>query len=424
VPLNTVDASVYYWDGKEEHRVKADSKGNRVRNLLTKHQVITQNRTRMKEPIYIGELHYTTKRRLSDGRSSTLLTKDLKDILSSHSKLMPMWDRGHAFVGGLYSGSSMHVDQTLWSNIGKNWTGYKILFVWEYGEPSLNVLEKFYKQIMKPPFSPEERKALQSASKVVLVGPGDVFCFSGGNAHMTIGVGDELSLTAYESFVNLHRRNITVFRQSGRKDHFEDCIMDESDLEDLFDDVVDNIYDVLKKYHQLQNIPTQLDTPKREDGERVFGREKEEIEADLKLRDLCISHIPSMLSELSKDSFFRRELQGLKRVKSLLNHLIRSARSDVAGIKAVSTRRRARALPLPPLHPNSPSGRGIWGMDQSAKADPPSQSVSHNDEESDPSTPILPPPKPSQPVSRKRKIHFDRGSRDSKRPLVSPEISK
>ena len=43
---------------------------------------------------------------------------------------------------------------------------------------------------------------------MALLGPGDVVLFSGGNAHMALSVSDALSVTAYESFVNLHPRNL------------------------------------------------------------------------------------------------------------------------------------------------------------------------------------------------------------------------
>jgi len=122
--LSTIDASLYYWDGKKEHRVKRDDSGKRVRELASKYKVVQANRQKMKEPLYIGELRYTTKRRMPEGgKSSTLLKKDVKDIVDDAAQLMPMWDRGHAFVGGKFSGSSVHCDQTLWSNIGKNWAG-------------------------------------------------------------------------------------------------------------------------------------------------------------------------------------------------------------------------------------------------------------------------------------------------------------
>jgi len=311
VPLDSLDGSLYYWEGKKEHRVTRDYHSgdgeNRLRDLQAKFKEVSSNRSQYQEPMYIGELSYKDKRRTKTGeKSRTLLREDVKDRLArlrgttgqsgtdeqqsgttdgqqsgtdkqqsvgqsagqsgrlgfgepfdasagsvagsvDYSSWMPMWDRGHAFVGGKASGSSVHVDQSLWSNIGKNWLGYKILFVWKWGEDSQAVLERFCKEILKPPFSEMEKKMLQNTVKIALVRPGDMYVFSGANAHMTLGVGQPLSLTAYESFLNLNPRNIAVFRKSGRFEHFEECTMDESDLEDLEDDVLDNIEGILRR---------------------------------------------------------------------------------------------------------------------------------------------------------------------------------
>ena len=48
-----------------------------------------------------------------------------------------------------------------------------------------------------------------------MLGPGDAVLFSGGNAHMALSVSAGLSITAYESFVNLHPRNLSAFLDSG-----------------------------------------------------------------------------------------------------------------------------------------------------------------------------------------------------------------
>eukprot|EP00471_Norrisiella_sphaerica_P003853 CAMPEP_0184479378 /NCGR_PEP_ID=MMETSP0113_2-20130426/1130_1 /TAXON_ID=91329 /ORGANISM="Norrisiella sphaerica, Strain BC52" /LENGTH=453 /DNA_ID=CAMNT_0026857451 /DNA_START=74 /DNA_END=1431 /DNA_ORIENTATION=+ len=307
VPLSSIDASTYYWDGKKEQRVKKDANGKKVKDLSAKYNVLKSNKDKMKEPLYVGELRYVTKRKMREGdKCSTLLTEDMKDKLWEASKYMPMWDRGHAFVGGRHSGSSVHCDQVLWSNIGKNWAGHKILFVWKFGDESLRVLDKFYKKIIKPPFTEPEKKALQSASHVVLVGPGDMFVFSGGNAHMTLGVGDRLSLTAYESYVNLNPENVRTFARSGSKDHFEECVMEDSDFEDLQDDVVDNVEDMILDMNGIKNF-------------RDTGHSEKKFED----RKFVQSLVPSMLQELCKEKFYRRELYRIKRIRPILQEMLR-----------------------------------------------------------------------------------------------------
>lgn len=222
----------------------------------------------------------------------------MKDRVGSYAEYMPMWDRGHAFVGGKSSGSSMHMDQALWSNIGKNWAGYKILFVWEFGEPSLKVLNQFNKRIMKPPFTSKEMEALQSTIKVALVGPGDVFVFSGANAHMTLGVGDLVSLTAYESYVNLNPHNVATFRASGRPIHFRDCIMEEDELEDMKDDIVDNIEKTLLNAKQQGFRAHQ-----------IHGRSLQH-------------HILEMVKEFCKDKFYRYELRSIKKIRCQIDRIL------------------------------------------------------------------------------------------------------
>lgn len=39
IALTDVDASMYYWDGKKEHRVKRNSNGERAKNLAAKYEV-------------------------------------------------------------------------------------------------------------------------------------------------------------------------------------------------------------------------------------------------------------------------------------------------------------------------------------------------------------------------------------------------
>ena len=57
----------------------------------------------------------------------TLTTKDVKDCVSGR---LPMWDRGHGFIGSTGSGTVLHVDQAFWSNVAKNFLGYKLVAVW------------------------------------------------------------------------------------------------------------------------------------------------------------------------------------------------------------------------------------------------------------------------------------------------------
>eukprot|EP01052_Picozoa_sp_SAG31_P037864 SAG31_NODE_4960_length_2834_cov_2.174040_3_plen_137_part_00 len=82
-------------------------------------------------------------------------------------------------------------------------------------------------------FMIEGAAVFSSAIKFVLVEPGDVYLFSGAQAHCAVCVGSEgLSLTAYESFINLHPTHLQTFTRTNDPGlHFEECHAEEEDLE-------------------------------------------------------------------------------------------------------------------------------------------------------------------------------------------------
>ena len=81
---------------------------------------------------------------------------------------MPYWDRYDEglFVGARFGGSPMHVDQVLWSNVGKNWHGHKLLVAWPYGEPSRKLFDEHSYSLFIPPLSERESRALEQAAQV------------------------------------------------------------------------------------------------------------------------------------------------------------------------------------------------------------------------------------------------------------------
>lgn len=119
------------------------------------------------------------------------------------------------FVGGRGSGKGLHVDQVLWSNVGKHWRGLKLLVVWPPGKVSADVVAEFGDAQFRPPLSAKHALALGRAAKVVLLRPGDIFLMSGGVAHATLTVSECLSVTAYESLVTLNPQNIAHFLRTG-----------------------------------------------------------------------------------------------------------------------------------------------------------------------------------------------------------------
>eukprot|EP00038_Savillea_parva_P031131 m.83094 g.83094 ORF g.83094 m.83094 type:complete len:362 (-) comp9515_c0_seq2:189-1274(-) len=202
--------------------------------------------------MYLAELRHVHKYRhaISNEWVKTALSCDVKDVVpASHRALMPywdVWDEG-VFVGAAWSGSPLHVDQVSWSNIGKNFRGYKLMALWEYGPPSFAMLDKDLRIMFVNRDNASQMNVLKDAVKIVIAHPGDLFLFSGANPHTAMCMGDGVSLTAYESFVNLNPDHARVFAGTNGPNHYAECWADETDVEDIFDDTIDTIEDALEQ---------------------------------------------------------------------------------------------------------------------------------------------------------------------------------
>jgi len=246
---------------REEYEMKKRADGSPLDTLLDKRAEL--ERVPPDDRVYLGEIRKRDKYRHSqDNRwAKTLLCYDVCDWLGrERSRAMPYWDRFDEgiFVGGAFAGSPMHVDQVLWSNVGKNFTGYKLLAIWKYGEPSRRLFDIHNYKLFVPPLQEEETEALNVALKIALLGPGDVVVFSGSNAHMAMSISEELSLTAYESFVNLNPTNLQVFLDSGTSAHYSQCRTRQPMLDDIradvtlsANDLIDDLEDEVLRDEQL-----------------------------------------------------------------------------------------------------------------------------------------------------------------------------
>lgn len=154
--------------------------------------------------IYVAELSRAKKtaHHLTGECCRTLTNKDVRDCadVSFHPGTdvveLPMWDRGHSFVGAPGVGSCLHVDQAWWSNVAKNFTGHKLVALWGPGHAE-EIVQRHEGELFRRPLSPEQTQALSKAAVIALLQPGDVASFSGGLPHATVVVGTELNLTAY-----------------------------------------------------------------------------------------------------------------------------------------------------------------------------------------------------------------------------------
>ena len=151
-------------------------------------------------------------------KTKTLRKKQVADALGDLARWTLSWDTQDdgVFVGGRGAGKGLHVDQVLWSNVGHNYTGYKLLATWAPGSISTKLHDTMLDSVFTPPLKQDQLDALKQASRIVLLRPGDVFLMSGGVAHATLTVGsEELNLTAYESVVTLNPRHARHFLRSG-----------------------------------------------------------------------------------------------------------------------------------------------------------------------------------------------------------------
>ena len=250
--LGTHNGRIYYADDTgrflDQLRKDPDTEAE-LSNLREKLAAINKVEAAGDASMYIAELRRTTKfRHPSDNHwAKTALTTDVKDYVGvERADLMPYWDRYDegVFVGAAGAGSAMHVDQIGWSNIGKNYTGHKLVALWPYGAASNTALNSHLDHLFASPsgLAAQDQAMLRTACKVALVEPGDVFLFSGAQAHATVCVGEGLCLGAYESFISLAPRHAEVFLNTNDPSfHFKECHAEEEDLRDIQLDLADQL---------------------------------------------------------------------------------------------------------------------------------------------------------------------------------------
>merc|ERR1719265_2493408 len=156
---------------------------------------------------YLCELR---RLRECENTSTNTTTKSIsrrhaRDVLGDVSKWTLYWncyDDG-IFIGGFGSGKGLHVDQVLWSNIGKQWRGYKLLAVWPAGRVSAEVVDSLNDAHFHPPLGAAHLAALERAVKIAFLRPGDIFVCSEGVAHATLCVSEGLQAGVIRRFLRL-----------------------------------------------------------------------------------------------------------------------------------------------------------------------------------------------------------------------------
>jgi len=227
-----------------------------------------ESKVKSDAPLYVSELRW--QRKVSHPLNpnewvKTATSCDVFDV-TPFSKQMPLWERseGGIFVGERGAGSGLHVDQCLWSNVGRNWCGFKLFALWPWSERHRILDEAGKGAIFHPPLTKREEDLLSRAKTVALVGPGDVWVFSGGQPHTAMCVGDGVNVCAYESFVPANEEAMKLLVQSNTKSaHWRNCWMDDDDLDELYEDVVDSLQGALRDSRLNRQLRQRLEACRR-----------------------------------------------------------------------------------------------------------------------------------------------------------------
>ena len=191
--------------------------------------------------VYACELQRLRRWRREGRWTRSIAERSQRAVFGDAARWTLRWDDENdgVFLGARGGGKGLHVDQVLWSNVGINWTGYKLVATWD--EMPSDALSD---AIFAPPLTAEKRAALERCACVALLGPGDAFACSGGVPHATLVVGDELNLTSYESLVTLEPSNVDLFLATPRR---SDQVMAADDFRDLLGACVSNLAAIAKQ---------------------------------------------------------------------------------------------------------------------------------------------------------------------------------
>ncbi|CAL1174094.1 unnamed protein product [Cladocopium goreaui] len=200
------------------------------------------------ESLYVAEMRLleAIQHPIDGELVKTVCQRDVKDVMGPLASWTFYWDRHDegVFIGNRGSGKGIHVDQVLWSNVGKNWRGYKLVAAWPKGAVSNSICKTFDDQLFSPPLSEAKVQALRQAAKIVLLRPGDVYFFSGGTAHTALCVSEGMGLSSYESIVTLHPLHSGLCMQTC--DRSSPCWLEGAMPRDEFEDILEEAVEQLE----------------------------------------------------------------------------------------------------------------------------------------------------------------------------------
>lgn len=252
--LDKYKAGLEYVDSDGEQRGVLPKERRNLRGRIAEILRLVQEGQVDPKSLYIAEMRllHAADHPLDGELVKTVCLRDVKDVLGPLSKWTFYWDRHDegVFIGNRGSGKGVHVDQVLWSNVGKNWRGYKLVAAWPKGAVSNQICTDFDDQLFSPPLSQAKLQALRQAAKLVLLRPGDVYFFSGGTAHTALCVSEGMGLSSYESIVTLHPLHSGLCMQTC--DRSSPCWLEGAMPLDEFEEILEEVTE------QLENAAGQL----------------------------------------------------------------------------------------------------------------------------------------------------------------------
>eukprot|EP00933_Yihiella_yeosuensis_P024805 TRINITY_DN19231_c0_g1_i1.p1 TRINITY_DN19231_c0_g1~~TRINITY_DN19231_c0_g1_i1.p1 ORF type:complete len:374 (-),score=57.94 TRINITY_DN19231_c0_g1_i1:143-1264(-) len=269
--MSRYKAGLEYVDKKGEQRSILPKERRNLPGRIKEILRLVESKEVDPESLYIAELRLLEEKQHphSGEEVKTVCLADVKDVIGPLAAWTFYWDRHDegVFIGNKLSGKGVHVDQVLWSNVGKNWRGYKLVAAWPKGAVSNRICREFDDQLFSPPLSAEKLLALTEAAKIVLLRPGDVYFFSGGTAHTALCASEGLGLSSYESIVTLHPLHSGLVMQTCDKSSpcWLEGAMPDEEFEDILEEATEQLQDAaeqLLKGGPGTELPLKKELPK------------------------------------------------------------------------------------------------------------------------------------------------------------------
>lgn len=309
--LDKYKAGLEYVDSDGEQRGVLPKERRNLRGRIAEILRLVQEGQVDPKSLYIAEMRllHAADHPLDGELVKTVCLRDVKDVLGPLSKWTFYWDRHDegVFIGNRGSGKGVHVDQVLWSNVGKNWRGYKLVAAWPKGAVSNQICTDFDDQLFSPPLSQAKLQALRQAAKLVLLRPGDVYFFSGGTAHTALCVSEGMGLSSYESIVTLHPLHSGLCMQTC--DRSSPCWLEGAMPLDEFEEILEEVTEQLENAagQLLQGGPSDVAEAKQPKPPQLWRALRQELLADQATMRLLQEHWAATVAQCFARSRFLRE---------------------------------------------------------------------------------------------------------------------